>query len=70
MKKRFSLIAVAIFSICLLSFFNLSEKRSIQYADKAIIVIPPITKISGKKTKTVIPPTKKRVSTASYRTMA
>jgi hypothetical protein len=77
MKKRLSFIVAVVFSICLLSYFNAGEKSSIQYAksniqyaDLFVIIIGPPVKTSGKKTKPVISPTKKRVATTVYRTMA
>jgi hypothetical protein len=70
MKKRLSLTVAVVLSICLLSYFNAGEKSNIQYAaDIPIIICPPV-KVSGKKTKPATLPTKKRVATTVYRTMA
>jgi len=63
MKKRFSLIAAAVFSICLVTFFSAGEKISkVQFADAKIIVIPPVIKAPGKQSKPVTPTRRRNMS--------
>ena len=63
MKKRFSLITAAVFSICLVTFFSAGEIISkVQFADAKIIVIPPVIKAPGRQSKPVTPTRQRNMS--------
>lgn len=68
MKKTLSLIIIAVFCISIMNFFNAPEKTTINYSEVPVIIFPP-ARVPGKKVKTITP-SKRRVVTTVYRTMA